>query len=246
HRDDQGRLGLRSHRSNEVVPLPPQGCLIADQRIARPGVLPGEEPVIAVAAASGAVMAERAALPATLTERLGQRRFEVAADGFWQSHAAAPRLLTDAVLAALQPVAGEWAFDLFCGVGLFAAALVDAGCQVWGIEGSAQAVRYARRNVPEARFWAGDVAATLRRMPARADLVVLDPPRSGAGKAVLAGLASRRPRALAYVSCDPASLARDLATAAGLGYRTVQLRAFDLYGTTHHVECLALLVPAGV
>jgi tRNA/tmRNA/rRNA uracil-C5-methylase (TrmA/RlmC/RlmD family) len=177
-----------------------------------------------------------------VTEQVGERRFEVAADGFWQPHRLAPSVLTEAVLAALEPRPGERAFDLFCGVGLFTAALIDAGCRVWGVEGDRRAVGLARRNVPEATFHAGDVAASLRRLPDRADLVVLDPPRSGAGRAVM--VASRRPRAVAYVACDPAALARDLATAAGLGYGVDGVRAFDLFGTTHHVECVAVLRPA--
>lgn len=241
-RTGDGRLGLRKHRSEDVVPLPAQGCLIADDPIARPGRAPaGESEVLGVSARSGAVLADRANLPASVTERVGRHQFEVATDGFWQSHRLAPRVLTEAVLAALDPQPGEQAFDLFCGVGLFAAALADAGCTVWGIEGDARAVRLARRNVPDASFHAGDVAATMRRLPGKVDLVVLDPPRSGAGKAVMARIAERRPRAVAYVACDPAALARDLATAATLGYRTEQVRAFDLYGTTHHIECLALL-----
>lgn len=247
HRTRDGRLGLRAHRSDQIVPLPPEGC-----RIAAPGIQGGGEPpagesdALGVAARSGVVLADRAALSRTVIERVGGRGYEVASDGFWQSHRLAPEVLVAAVLAGLEPKAGERAFDLFCGVGLFAGALVDAGCSVLGVEGDATATRLARRNVPEARFHTGDVAATLRRLPAQADLVVLDPPRSGAGRSVMAGIAERRPRAIAYVACDPAALARDLGTAADLGYQTEQVRAFDLYGTTHHVECLALLRPQGV
>ncbi len=243
HRAPTGVLGLRSARSERVVPLPPEGCRIADPGIASPAPPPGREDVVAVAAASGVVVGERSALPATVAEQVGETAFEVAAAGFWQPHRLAPAVLTGAVLEALQPRPGERAFDLFCGVGLFAAALVAAGCRVWGIEGDRRAVGLAGRNVPEARFHAGDVSRNLRRLPARADLVVLDPPRSGAGPRVIAEVAGRRPRAIAYVACDPAALARDLATALELGYRIDALRAFDLFGTTHHVECLAVLRP---
>lgn len=244
HRTPDGRLGLRAARSDQVIPLPPGGCLIAAGPIADPAPPAGDQEVIAAAAHSGAVVGERGSLPATVTERVGEHRFAVAADGFWQPHRLAPSVLTEAVLAALEPRPGERAFDLFCGVGLFTAALIDAGCRVWGVEGDRRAVGLARRNVPQATFHAGDVAASLRRLPDRADLVVLDPPRSGAGRAVMAAVASRRPRAVAYVACDPAALARDLATAAGLGYGVDGVRAFDLFGTTHHVECVAVLRPA--
>ena len=244
HRTPDGRLGLRAARSGQVIPLPEEGCLIAAEPIADPLPPAGDQEVIAVAASVGVVIGERGSLPATVTEQVGERRFEVAADGFWQPHRLAPSVLTEAVLAALEPRPGERAFDLFCGVGLFTAALIDAGCRVWGVEGDRRAVGLARRNVPQATFHAGDVAASLRRLPDRADLVVLDPPRSGAGRAVMAAVASRRPRAVAYVACDPAALARDLATAAGLGYRVDGVRAFDLFGTTHHVECVAVLRPS--
>ena len=242
HPAPDGRLGLRAHRSERVVPLPPEGCRIAAPAIARPEPVssPGAD-VLAVAAGSGVEIGQPADLPATVTEKVGGRRFEVATDGFWQSHAQAPRVLTDAVLDALHPQRGERAFDLFCGVGLFAGGLADAGCQVWGIEGDSRATRLARRNVPEAKFFTGDVAPTLRRLPDRTDLVVLDPPRAGAGRRVMDAVAARRPRAIAYVACDPAALARDLATVQTLGYAVEVVRAFDLFGTTHHVECVALL-----
>lgn len=244
HRMADGRLGLRAARSEQVIPLPAEGCRIAVGPIARPEAPAGHDAVVAVASASGVVVGERESLPATVTEQVGESTFEVAADGFWQPHRLAPAVLTEAVLDALQPGRGEHAFDLFCGVGLFAAALVAAGCRVWGIEGDRRAAGLARRNVPGASFQAGDVAQTLRRLPPRADLVVLDPPRSGAGRRVMTEVVGRRPRAIAYVACDPAALARDLVTARELGYRIEALRAFDLFGTTHHVECLAVLRPA--
>lgn len=244
HRTPTGGLGLRAARSEQVVALPSDGCRIAADPIARPHPRPGGGAVLAVAAASEVVVGERAELPATVIERVGELRFEVAADGFWQPHRLAASVLTGAVLEFLQPQPGERAFDLFCGVGLFAASLAAAGCRVIGVEGDRRATGLAGRNVPDADFHAGDVAQVLGRLPRRTDLVVLDPPRSGAGRTVLAAVAARRPRAIAYVACDPAALARDLATASGLGYRIDALRAFDLFGTTHHVECLAVLRPA--
>ena len=126
-------------------------------------------------------------------------------------------------------------------VGVFAATLVATGCRVWGVEGSKAAVGHARRNVPKARFFAGDVERTLRRLPDRADLVVLDPPRTGAGKAVMTAVARLRPRAIAYVACDPAALARDLGIARASGYEPSSIRGFDLFGMTHHLEAVAIL-----
>lgn len=135
----------------------------------------------------------------------------------------------------------EKGFDLYCGVGLFAAALVDHGVTMWGVESAKVAIAHARRNVPGARFTVGRVEKALRDLPGRTDLVVLDPPRSGAGRAVLTQIDSRRPRAIAYVACDPAALGRDLAYARELGWQVRSLRAFDLFPQTHHIECVAVL-----
>ncbi|MGL5865186.1 MAG: class I SAM-dependent RNA methyltransferase, partial [Dermatophilaceae bacterium] len=81
--------------------------------------------------------------------------------------------------------------------------------------------------------------------PEQADIVVLDPPRTGAGREVTLAIARMTPRVVAYVACDPAALARDVATFAGAGYRLASLRAFDAFPMTHHVECVAVLVPGG-
>ncbi len=244
HLDGDGRPGLRAHRSSQVVPLPGNGCRIADPAIAVPPADPGRPggELLGVAAAGeqGYFLPGAAA---TVTETVGEQSYLVGVDGFWQAHAGAPRVLTDRVLAGLAPRSGERALDLYCGVGLFAGALTARGVQVWGVEGNKPAVQLAARNVPSAEFVAGDVARRLPRLPASADLVVLDPPRTGAGAPVLEGIAARRPRAIAYVACDPAALGRDLRTAAGLGYEPTSVTAHDLFPLTHHVECVAILEP---
>ena len=244
HLDYAGRPALLAHRSPELVLLPAQGCLIADPGIARPPAdagRPGGE-LLAVAGEVPLFVAPgRNAHP--VTEVVGERSYQVALDGFWQAHAAAPEVLVAAVLAGLAPQPGETAFDLFCGVGLFAGALAAAGAEVWGVEGDRQAVEFARKNIPTGTFVAGDVARRLAGLPESADLVVLDPPRAGAGPVVLAAVAARQPRAIAYVACDPAALGRDLRIAAGLGYEPVSVRAYDLFPMTHHVECVAILEP---
>ncbi len=250
HVDADGRAGLRGFRSHDVVPLPAEGCLIASDRT--PGVVgrqwpPGAELVAAgsVAQASLLVSGRVESGPAVLTEQAAGRDWSVPADGFWQVHPGAAQTLVDAVLAGLAPVPGERAFDLYCGVGLFAGALADAGCRVWGLESSRSAVESARRNLGDVadrvRFSIDRVDRGLRKLPARTDLVVLDPPRTGAGKAVMQAITDRLPRAIAYVACDPAALARDLATAGKLGYSPVSIRAYDLFPMTQHVECVAVL-----
>jgi tRNA/tmRNA/rRNA uracil-C5-methylase (TrmA/RlmC/RlmD family) len=171
---------------------------------------------------------------------------------FWQVHPGAADALTAAVLEALRPAAGDVALDLFCGAGLFAGVLAEAvgpGGTVIGVESDRGAVRDARHNLrrlPWARIHHGDVAAVLAREagPAGgAGLAVLDPPRAGAGRAVIERLLGGRLRRVAYVSCDPATLARDIAVFGGLGWRLAGLRAFDAFPMTHHVECVAELAP---
>jgi tRNA/tmRNA/rRNA uracil-C5-methylase (TrmA/RlmC/RlmD family) len=172
--------------------------------------------------------------------------FEVATDGFWQVHPGAPETLVGAVLEALAPRAGESVLDLYAGVGLFARFLADAVAPgpVTLVEGDAAACELAVLNVPTATVLGGDVAEALAEDEiGPVDLVVLDPPRTGAKRAVVEQIVARGPRAVAYVACDPAALARDVAIFAEHGYGFRSLRAFDLFPMTHHVECVALLEP---
>lgn len=179
------------------------------------------------------------------------RAFEVADGGFWQVHPGAPEALVDAVLAALAPQPGESVLDLYAGVGLFSRFLLEAvgpDGRVAAVEGDLAASRLSVTNCPGLQATAGDVAAVLASglddLWGRSDLVVLDPPRVGARRAVVEEVVRRSPRAVAYVACDPAALARDVAIFAEHGYRLTGLRAFDLFPMTHHVECVALLEPA--
>ena len=199
-----------------------------------------------------------------LSQRATGRDWRVSAGTFWQVHPRAADVLTEAVLAALQPRAGDAALDLYCGAGLFAGSLAPAvgpGGIVAGVEADAAAVRDARHNLrewPWARVRKGDVAAVLRRsrqqtaagatLPA-ARLVVADPPRSGLAREVIdyLGEAGHGAARFAYVSCDPATLARDIGLLVARGWALANLRAFDAFPMTHHVECVATLVsdPAG-
>lgn len=183
-------------------------------------------------------------------ERALGQVLRVGADGFWQVHPAAADVLCAAVVEALQPRPGESALDLYCGVGLFAAALAPqlATGRLVAVESDGAAARdavYNLRNVTASvSVLTVSVEQALARLPGgQFDLVVLDPPRAGAGARVVAQIADRSPRAVAYVACDPAALARDVQTFAGHGYRLASIRGFDLFPMTHHVECVALLLP---
>ncbi|PBC79803.1 tRNA/tmRNA/rRNA uracil-C5-methylase (TrmA/RlmC/RlmD family) [Streptomyces sp. TLI_235] len=185
-------------------------------------------------------------------ERAAGRTWRVSEGGFWQIHPQAPDTLVDAVLEGLDPQWGEMALDLYCGVGLFAGALADRVGEdgaVLGIESSKQSVADARHNLAaleNVRIECDRVETLLPRTGITAtDLIVLDPPRAGAGRETVAHLVGLEARRIAYVACDPAALARDLAFFREGGYRPVSLRAFDLFPMTHHFECVAILEPTG-
>jgi tRNA/tmRNA/rRNA uracil-C5-methylase (TrmA/RlmC/RlmD family) len=221
-----GGVGLRKHRSHDVVRV--EECLI-------------EAPDARREAAG------------TVTERVLGREFQVEADGFWQVHPEGPRVLVETVLALLAPRPGEQALDLYAGVGLFSVFLAQAvgpAGRVLSVEGDRRASELAAANLgdlPQARVAHGRVDRVLAREAGSGpvDLVVLDPPREGAKRLVVDASAGLAPRAVAYVACDPAALARDVAYFRDVGYQLEGLRAFDLFPMTHPVECVALLEKTG-
>jgi len=290
--DSEGRVGLRRHRSRQIVRVPE--CLIAHPLVTGAGVVgrqwPGAEAVEVSAApetgerglvvsgrrpAALAARPELAGLPAAagsvlvqgragkktpvrgrgyLTRNAVGRTWRVSLGGFWQVHPGAADLLAEAVLGALQPRPGDSALDLYCGAGLFTGVLaraVGSAGTVIGIEEDDAAVRDARHNLhewPWARVHQGDAAVVLGRLGlGGTTIAVLDPPRAGAARAVVDWLCDPESdlRAIAYVSCDPATLARDLRLLLAGGWRLDRLRAFDAFPMTHHVECLAVLGRAG-
>ena len=214
-----------------------------------PGAAPEADAVLRRTGASG-----RGLTPlrgrAYLTQHAAGQDWRVSASAFWQVHPGAAGALTTAVLTALDPRPGDTALDLYCGAGLFAGALapaVGAAGAVTGVESDHAAVRDARHNLrpwPWARVHRGDVSAVLRRDRPEARLVVADPPRAGLAREVIdyLGAGPRGADRFAYVSCDPATLARDIGLLAARGWTLADLRAFDAFPMTHHVECVATLI----
>ncbi|SNR30028.1 class I SAM-dependent RNA methyltransferase [Blastococcus mobilis] len=186
--------------------------------------------------------------------RAGGRDWEVEGTGFWQVHPAAADALVAAVAGYAEVRPGETVLDLYAGAGLFGGALapgVGAEGRVVCVESDPGACAAADANLadfPQAEVWEGDVDADglagLLGELGRPDVVVLDPPRAGAGQAVSRLLAGTGARAVVYVACDPAALARDTAAFGAAGYRLAGVRGFDGFPMTAHVECVALLVPA--
>nr|WP_229401401.1 TRAM domain-containing protein [Micromonospora okii] len=261
--DAAGRAGLLKHRSHEVVPI--DRCLIAHPAIQELPVLgrpwPTAEAVETVASTGGDVAVTALADgvptpvdgPTTVREVAAGRQWALPASGFWQVHPAAADTLVAAVLDLLDPRPGESAWDLYGGAGLFAAALaerVGPTARVTVVESAAPGVAAARENLSDLRgveVVAARVETALarRRITGPVDLVVLDPPRTGAGARVVRDVVAASPRAVAYVACDPAAFARDARTFAEAGWRLAELRGFDLFPMTQHVELVALLLPAG-
>ncbi len=198
--------------------------------------------------------------PVPVRERVGEREFRLDARGFWQVHRGAAATLTSAVQDAVDealfdPRAAN--LDLYGGVGLLAAALGDRfgpTLRITSVESDEAATDDAAENLAD---WVGASAVTERverfvsrlaadasaaeRARLKAATVVLDPPRSGAGRPVVEAVAALQPAQIVYVACDPVALARDLATFAEHGYPLRGLRAFDLFPNTHHVEAVATL-----
>lgn len=263
--DAAGRAGLLKHRSHEVVPV--DRCLIAHPAIQRLPVLPATgrrwpdaDEVEVVASTGGDVAVRGTADDATTTaegpDRVREvavgRRWNLPVEAFWQVHPAAADTLAAAVLDLLDPRPGESAWDLYGGVGLFAAALANAVgaagrvALVEAAEASVQAARDNLTDLPQIEVVPARVetALTRRRIAGPVDLVALDPPRTGAGRDVVRALAGCGARAIAYVACDPAAFARDVRTFRSVGWRLAALRAYDMFPMTQHVECVGLLTPA--
>jgi tRNA/tmRNA/rRNA uracil-C5-methylase (TrmA/RlmC/RlmD family) len=242
--DSSGRPGFLAHRSHRVIPV--DDCPISaygtvDEVVTRTWP-PGSALTVSVDAAGETHVGE----DVVAVERAVRREWRVS--GFWQAHPDAADVYGEVVGEWAGLSAGESAWDLYAGVGLFAAVLAE---QV-GPSGSVMAVESYRpaaveaagnlADLPQVRVFAGRVEAVLRAGEGPdPSVVVLDPPRKGAGRAVVDAIVERGASRVVYVACDPAALARDVAIFGGHGFHVTRLRAFDAFPMTHHVECVALL-----
>lgn len=272
HVDADGRVGAYAARSHHVVetpdlPLATEAVARAAAEV-RAGALPGRVDLVQPADGRVRVLprpegSRPNGAPEVVEERVGDRVFRVDAGGFWQVHRLAAPTLTAMVaaeltasLGALDPEAMH--LDLYGGVGLFAATLGElggSGTRVVSVESDPRATEHAGENLAE---WVGARAETARvdrfvgRLAADASerererlargVVLLDPPRAGAGAQVVDAVAALEPAAVVYVACDPVALARDLATFAERGYRAHNgIRGVDLFPNSHHVEAVTVL-----
>ena len=254
-----GRAGLRAHHSHRVVPL--EDCPIAvpgelDDVLARrwrPGSElevtsdgDGHTHVRELSTVRGKVRARQLSGGVAVQHAAG-RDWRLDAHGFWQVHPAAAGTLATVVAEWTEAPRGGMAWDLYAGVGLFASVLaeqVGPDGRVLAIESGRRAVADGEKNLadlPQVRWQAGRVEHLLADAAKPVDVVVLDPPRKGAGRSVVESIVAGAPDRIVYVACDPAALARDVAIFAEHGYGLSDLRAFDAFPMTHHVECVALL-----
>jgi tRNA/tmRNA/rRNA uracil-C5-methylase (TrmA/RlmC/RlmD family) len=249
-----GKIGFFGARSNDVVEI--KDCLIADMRM-NVGELSSRQwksdARVEVAVSSTnevSVMRSGRSIsgPTQIVEQVGGNSFKISPSAFWQSHRAAPVELVKAALSQLGVKSADHVLDLYSGVGLFAGAILkelsDRGF-ITLIESDKTAVADARRiflNKENVKILQGLVAQQLPIVK-RADLILLDPPRTGAGDVVIQQMVKFKPRKIVYVACDPAALARDSKTLTDLGYKLDHIEAFDLFPMTQHIECLAGFSP---
>lgn len=182
---------------------------------------------------------------ATITDYLGGLAFEISPLSFFQINPGQAEVLYNQVLAFCRLTGGETVFDLYCGIGTISLYLARRAGQVIGIESVRQAVEDARRNaerngIGNVKFHYGEAEKLLPRLArqgARADVIVLDPPRRGCEPEVLETMAEMRPERIVYVSCNPATLARDLAVLSERGYRPEVVQPVDMFPHTGQPGC---------
>ena len=176
-----------------------------------------------------------------VSRRIGDETYHFSADAFFQVNHG---LLLPLVHEATQDAKGAYAIDLYCGVGLFTVPLARCFERVVGVESNTTAARFAQMNLQSAQLKSGRIITARvgdwlnghSLVSETVDFLLLDPPRAGAENSVIKGILARRPRQISYVSCDPATLARDLKKLLASGYFLDSVAAFDMFPQTHHVE----------
>ena len=184
--------------------------------------------------------------PARITEEINGTRFRITGNAFFQNNTHGAAALVDLVRDALQPEAIDTVLDAYAGVGLFGASLASEVERVIAVESNRVAAADLQRNLKAAgvdhRVIRGKMESVAGHLDEYADLAIADPPRTGLGEAGIAAVTATSPRRLAYVSCDPASLARDTGLLAGDGYQLTNVTPVDMFPQTYHIEAVATFV----
>ena len=265
----RSEVGFKGQRSNEVIPISQCPILIHEidfTTLPHDKFAPSSRIEVALSTsgertiAMGPSRSDRTSQAPALKIIEGQKTlhyevnaftYQVSQESFWQSNISAPSALIDAVMHYAQLRPGDHLLDLYGGVGLFAGAaisLVGPGGRIDIIEASRSATADAAVNFSQyenVKIHTADVGKEIKKFT-RADVVVLDPPRTGAGKATIDAITRIAPRSIVYIACDPAALARDTGYLSENGYSLAAIRAFDLFPMTHHIESVALYTPREV
>ena len=243
-------LGMRMSRSHSAIEI--SDCLIAvdgSTELAKQALHLGSPEVATAASSTGQlVLVDQIGGP-WLDEVVEDRAWRIHAGSFWQVHKDAPTAFVSQVRAYAKPQNGERVLDLYAGAGLFAACLakdVGPNGEIVAVESSINAVRDARRSCSDLAnltLITSDVAKWLNSNSETFDVIILDPPRTGAGQEVITKIAKKASRVIVYVACDPAALGRDTGYLKDAGWELVELTGFDAFPNTAHVECIAKFIP---
>lgn len=241
-----GRAALHPYRSDTLTEI--DSCLIAREEIDVKSineVIEGVPPFSRVrVGTSFDGQVKISSRDPSIEMRVGSKRYPISIESFWQPHRLAAEILVAKSRGLLSVRAGDLILDLYGGVGLFTAFLRDDV----GERGKVLLIESDRRAIKDAkRLFSGDDRVTViegkveERISTidRCDLVLLDPPRTGVVTAVIEELGRLRPRQILYISCDPATLARDAKALLALGYEMASLEALDLFPMTEHIESVA-------
>lgn len=201
---------------------------------------------------SGVVMGPHSRILAgknKLLDEIGGIRYTFSAASFFQVNPLQTKVLYEKVLDYAGLTGKETVIDAFCGAGTISLFLAKRAKKVYGLEIFAKAVQNAKENarlnhINNTEFMVGkteELLPKLYQQGVKPDIIVLDPPRKGCERTALEAIGEMKPQRVVYVSCDPASLARDLAVLDGLGYSTVEVQPVDMFPQTSHVECVVLL-----
>jgi tRNA/tmRNA/rRNA uracil-C5-methylase (TrmA/RlmC/RlmD family) len=251
--DTRGRAGFHKHSSDEVVAI--TKCIVAADEVADDGIMnvpwAKNAQIRAVVTSTGevAVLADADTANPLLTEKVGDLEYRVSAHGFWQAHKDAPAVFSAEVLRLADVQAGDHVLDLYSGAGLFTLPLaqaVGAGGRVEAIEGDRRAAKDASHNAKNFEnivvHNAGVSQWFSQSRLKTCDVIVLDPPRTGAGAVVINKMVRLSPRTIIYVACDPAALSRDVVLLNDRGYFLEEITGWDAFPMTHHVESIAKFV----
>ena len=248
-----GKPGLYSSRSNEVIEI--DKCLIAVEAMDKPDFFQrswkGDDRLEVAVSGTGEMNVSRGGRSISgatqLREKVDSYEYEISPTSFWQAHKNAPTTLLKRAIDLLALRNGDHVADLYGGVGLFTAPMLDQvgiGGKVHLVESSHRATLDASKMFAAEKHLVIHPGRVEQKLPliSRIDAILLDPPRTGAGAMVVKAMVAKKPRVIVYVSCDPASLARDARLLEDAGYHLDHLVGFDLFPMTQHVECVARFV----